>query len=126
MPDLLPSVEGRSQFLLTCDSVETVLIDRETIRELNEALIEALEGFQECQQWQEFVHVAQRYLRESTETQYSQVEELEHPINSALLFLETWSDKSPDSLSLSIHQISESQKVLYSILALSQMGGGND
>ncbi|MEG4521172.1 MULTISPECIES: hypothetical protein [unclassified Microcoleus] len=126
MPDLLPSTEGRSQFLLTCDSVETVLIDRETLSELNKALIEALEGFEECERWQEFVHVAQRYLTESTETQYSQVEELEHPINSALLFLETWSDKSPDALGLSIHQIAESQKVLYSILAFSRMGGGDD
>jgi hypothetical protein len=126
MPDLETPTEGRSQFLLTCDSVETVLIDRETLRELNKALIEALEGFDECHLWQEFVYVAQRYLTESTETHYCQVEELEHPINSALLFLESWSDKFPDTLSLSTHKIVESQKVLYSILALSQMGGGDD
>ncbi|MEG4632506.1 hypothetical protein QUB56_23445 [Microcoleus sp. AR_TQ3_B6] len=126
MPDLETPTEGRSQFLLTCDSVDVVLIDRETLRQLNRALIEALEGFQECELWQEFVYTAQRYLQESSETAYCQVEELERPINSALLFLESWAEKFPDVLSLSTHTISESQKVLYSILALSDMGGGDD
>lgn len=122
MPDMETPAEGRSQFLLTCDSVDTVLIDRETLRELNKALIEALEGFEECELWQEFIYTAQRYLQDSTETNYCQVEELEHPINSALLFLESWAEKFPDVLSLCTHEIRESQKVLYSILTLSAMG----
>jgi hypothetical protein len=126
MPDIETPTEGRSQFLLTCDSVDTVLIDRETLRELNKALIQALKGFEECELWQEFVYTAQRYLQESTETNYCQVEELEHPINSALLFIESWSERFPDTLSLSTGQIRESQRVLYSILTLSDMGGGDD
>jgi hypothetical protein len=126
MPDLETPTEGRSQFLLTCDSVDVVVIDRETLRQLNRALIEVLDGFRECELWQEFVYTAQRYLQESSETHYCQVEELEHPINSALLFLESWAEKFPDVLSLATCTISESQKVLYSILALSDMGGGDD
>ena len=126
MPDLETPTEGRSQFLLTCDSVDVVLIDRETLEELNWALIQAIDGLHECELWQEFVYTAQRYLQDSTETRYCEVEELERPINSALLFLESWAEKFPDELSLSTHAISESQKVLYSILALSDMGGGDD
>jgi hypothetical protein len=126
MPDIETPTEGRSQIVMTSDSVDVVVIDRETLRQLNRALIEALEGFQECELWQEFVYTAQRYLQESSETHYCQVEELEHPINSALLFLESWAEKFPDVLSLSTCTISESQKVLYSILALSDMGGGDD
>ena len=126
MPDIETPEEGRSQILLTCDSVDSVLIDRRTLKELNRALMEALKGFEECELWQEFVYTAQRYLTDSSETQYQQVEELEHPINSALLFLEHWAERFPDTLGLSTSQIRESQKVLYSILAFSNMGGGND
>jgi hypothetical protein len=126
MPKNDATPEGRSQFLLTCDSVDVVLIDRETLEELNLALLQAVDGFEECELWQEFVYVAQRYLKESTETQYHQIEELEHPINSALLFLESWLDKFPDVLSLSIHKISEAQQVLRLVLTASEMGGGDD
>ena len=126
MPDSETPTEGRSQFLLTCDSVDVVLIDRETIEELNWALVQAVDGFEECKLWQEFVYVAQRYLKESTETRYCQVEELEHPIKSALLFLESWSGKFPDVLSLSTHKISEAQKVLHMVLTASEMGGGDE
>jgi hypothetical protein len=115
----------RSQHL-TCDSVDVVLIDRETLEELNLALVQAVDGFEECELWQEFVYVARRYLEESTKTQYYQIEELEHPIKSALLFLESWSDKFPDVLSLSIHKISEAQQVLRLVLTASDMGGGDD
>jgi hypothetical protein len=126
MPDSETPTEGRSQFLLTCDSVDTVLIDRKTLKELNLALLQAVDGFEECELWQEFVYVAQRYLKESTETRYYQVEELEHPIKSALLFLESWSDKFPNVLSLSTHKIFEAQKVLHLVLTASEMGGGDD
>jgi hypothetical protein len=126
MPDLETPMEGRSQFFLTCDSVDVVLIDRETLEELNLALLQAVDAFEECELWQEFVYVAQRYLKESTETRYCQVEELEHPIKSALLFLESWSDKFPNVLSLSTHKISETQKVLRLVLTASKMGGGDD
>lgn len=126
MPDLETPTEGRSQFLLTCDSVDTVLIDRKTLKELSLALVQAVDGFEECELWQEFVYVARRYLEESTQTQYHQIEELEHPIKSALLFLESWSDKFPDVLSLSIHAISETQRVLSLVLVASDMGGGDD
>jgi hypothetical protein len=126
MPDLDTPTEGRSQFLLTCDSVDTVLIDRKTLKELSLVLVQAVDGFEECELWQEFVYVARRYLEESTQTQYHQIEELEHPIKSALLFLESWSDKFPDVLSLSIHTISEAQQVLSLVLTASDMGGGDD
>jgi hypothetical protein len=126
MPDLEIPTEGRSQFLLTCDSVDTVLIDRKTLKELSLVLVKAVDGFEECELWQEFVYVARRYLEESTQTQYQQIEELEHPIKSALLFLESWSDKFPDVLSLSIHEISEAQQVLSLVLTASDMGGGDD
>ena len=126
MPDLETPTEGRSQFLLTCDSVDVVLIDRETLTQLNCALIDVVDGLRQCELWQEFVYVAQRYLQKTTETRYCEVGELEHPINSALLFLESWAEKFPDELSLSTHKVSESQQVLYSILALSDMGGGDD
>jgi hypothetical protein len=118
--------EGRSQPLLTCDSVDTVLIDRKTLKELSLVLVQAVDGFEECELWQEFVYTAQRYLEESTQTQYHQIEELEHPIKSALLFLESWSEKFPDVLSLSIHEISEAQQVLSLVLTASDMGGGDD
>jgi hypothetical protein len=123
MPDLETPTEGRSQFLLTCDSVDTVLIDRETLKELSLVLVQAVDGFEECELWQEFVYVARRYLEESTQTQYHQIEELEHSIKSALLFIESWSDKFPDALSLSIHAISEAQRVLSLVLTASDMGG---
>jgi hypothetical protein len=126
MPDSETPTEGRSQFLLTCDSVDSVLIDRKTLKELSLVLVQAVDGFEECELWQEFVYVARRYLEESTQTQYHQVEELEHPIKSALLFLESWSDKFPDVLSLSIYAISEAQRVLSLVLAASDMGGGDD
>jgi hypothetical protein len=126
MPDLDTPTEGRSQFLLTCDSVDTVLIDRKTLKELSLVLVQAVDGFEECELWQEFVYVARRYLEESTQTQYHQIEELEHPIKSALLFLESWSNKFPDVLSLSIHTISQAQQVLSLVLTASDMGGGND
>ena len=126
MPDSETPTEGRSQFLLTCDSVDTVLIDRKTLKELSLVLVKAVDGFEECELWQEFVYVARRYLEESTQTQYQQIEELEHPIKSALLFLESWSDKFPDVLSLSIHEISEAQQVLSLVLTASDMGGGDD
>jgi hypothetical protein len=126
MPDLETPTEGRSQFLLTCDSVDTVLIDRKTLKELSLVLVQAVDGFQECELWQEFVYVARRYLEESTQTQYHQIEELKHPIKSALLFLESWTDKFPDVLSLSIHAISEAQQVLSLVLTASDMGGGDD
>jgi hypothetical protein len=126
MPDLETPTEGRSQFLLTCDSVDTVLIDRKTLKKLSLALVKAVDGFEECELWQEFVYIARRYLEESTQTQYQQIEELEHPIKSALLFLESWSDKFPDVLSLSIHEISEAQQVLSLVLTASDMRGGDD
>jgi hypothetical protein len=126
MPDSETPTEGRSQFLLTCDSVDTVLIDRKTLKELSLVLVQAVDGFEDCELWQEFVYVAQRYLEESTQTQYHQIEELEHPIKSALLFLESWSEKFPDTLSLSIGAISEAQRVLSLVLTASDMGGGND
>jgi hypothetical protein len=126
MPDSETPTEGRSQFLLTCDSVDVVLIDRETLEEINWVLVQAVDGFEECELWEEFVYVAQRYLKESTETRYCQVEELEHPIKSALLFLESWSDKFPNVLSLSTHKISEAQQVLRLVLTASEMGGGDD
>jgi hypothetical protein len=126
MPDSETPMVGRSQFLLTCDSVDTVLIDRKTLKELSLVLVKAVDGFEECELWQEFVYVARRYLEESTQTQYQQIEELEHPIKSALLFLESWSDKFPDGLSLSIHEISEAQQVLSLVLTASDMGGGDD
>jgi hypothetical protein len=116
----------QAQLLLTCDSVDVVLIDRKTLKELSLVLVEAVDGFEECELWQEFIYTAKRYLEESTQTQYHQIEELEHPIKSALLFLESWADKFPDVLSLSIHQISEAQRVLSLILAASNMGGGDD
>jgi hypothetical protein len=123
----LPPVEGaRSQFLLTCDSVDTVLIDRKTLKELNLVLVQVVDGFEKCELWQEFVYTAQRYLEESTQTQYHQIEELEHPIKSALLFLESWADKFPDALGISIREISEAQKVLGLVLTASDMGGGDD
>jgi hypothetical protein len=126
MPDSETPTEGRSQFLLTCDSVDTVLIDRKTLKELNLVLVQAVDGFEECELWQEFVYTAQRYLEESTQTQYHQIEELEHPIKSALLFLESWADKFPDALGISIREISEAQKVLGLVLTASDMGGGDD
>jgi len=126
MPDLETPTEGRSQFLLTCDSADVVLIDRETLEELDWCLVQAVDGFEECELWQEFVYVAQRYLKESTETRYCQIEELKHPINSALLFLESWSDKFPNVLSLSTHKISEAHQVLRLVLTASEMGGGDD
>ena len=126
MPDLETTTEGRSQFLLTCDSVDTVLIDRKTLKELSLVLVQAVDGFEECELWQEFVYVARRYLEESTQTQYHQIEELEHPIKSALLFLESWADKFPGVLGLSIRAISEAQEVLSLVLTASDMGGGDD
>jgi hypothetical protein len=126
MPDLETPTEGRSQFLLTCDSVDTVLIDRETLEELNWFLVQAIDGLEECELWQDFISAAERGLRESTETQCCEVEELERPIKSAMLFLESWSDKSPDVLSVSTHKISQAQKVVHMVLAASDMGGGND
>jgi hypothetical protein len=126
MPDLETPTEGRSQFLLTCDSVDVVLIDRETLEELNWALVQAIDGLRECELWQEFISAAERHLRESTETQYHQVEELERPIKTAMLFIESWSDKSPDVLSVSTHKLSEAQQVLHLVLTVSEMGGGDD
>jgi hypothetical protein len=126
MPDLETLTEGRSQFLLICDSVDVVLIDRKTLEELNWALVQAVDGFEECELWEEFVYVAQRYLKESTQTQCHQIEELEHPIKSALIFLESWSDKFPNVLSLATHKISEAQQVLRLVLTASEMGGGDD
>jgi hypothetical protein len=121
----LDSLE-QAQFLLTCDSVDSVLIDRKTLKEINRALVQAVDGFEECELWQEFVYTAQRYLEESTKTQYHQIEELEHPIKSALLFLESWADKFPDTLGISIRAISEAQEVLGLVLRASDMGGGDD
>jgi hypothetical protein len=126
MPDSETPTEGRSQFLLTCDSVDVVLIDRKTLEELNWALVQAVDGFEECELWEEFVYVAQRYLKESTQTQCHQIEELEHPIKSALIFLESWSEKFPNVLSLATHKISEAQQVLRLVLTASEMGGGDD
>jgi hypothetical protein len=126
MPDSETPTEGRSQFLLTCDSVDVVLIDRKTLEELNWALVQAVDGFEECELWEEFVYVAQRYLKESTQTQCHQIEELEHPIKSALIFLESWSEKIPNVLSLATHKISEAQQVLRLVLTASEMGGGDD
>jgi hypothetical protein len=123
MPDLETPTEGRSQFLLTCDSVDVVLIDRKTLEELNWALVQAVDALHECELWQEFISTAERYLKEGTETQYQQVEELERPIKSAILFLESWLDKSPDVLSLSTHKIFEAHQVLHLILTASEMGG---
>jgi hypothetical protein len=126
MPDLEAPTEGRSQFLWNCDSVDTVLIDRKTLKELSLTLVQAVDGFEDCELWQEFVYVAQRYLEEITQAQYHQVEELERPVKSALLFLESWVDKFPDVLSLSIHAISQAQQVLSLVLTASDMGGGDD
>jgi hypothetical protein len=126
MPDIETPTEGRSQFLLTCDSVDAVLIDRETLEELSWTLVQAIDGLHECELWQEFISAAERYLRESTKTQCCRVEELERPIKTAMLFIESWSDKSPDVLSLSTHKISEAQQVLHLVLAASELGGGDD
>ena len=126
MPDLDTPTEGRSQFLLNCDSVDTVLIDRKTLKELSLVLVQAVDGFEECELWQEFIYTAQRYLEESTQTQYHQIEELEHPIKSALLFLESWVAKFPDALSLSIGEISKAQRVLSLVLTASDTGGGDE
>jgi hypothetical protein len=123
---LIGHPEDRSQPLLTCDSVDVVLIDRKTLKEINWTLIQAVDGFEECELWQEFVYTAQRYLEKSTQTQYHQIEELEHPIKSALLFLESWADKFPGVLGLSIRAISEAQEVLSLVLTASDMGGGDD
>jgi hypothetical protein len=111
---------------MTCDSVDVVLIDRKTLKEINRTLVQAVDGFEECELWQEFIYTAQRYLEESTQTHYHQIEELEHPIKSALLFLESWVAKFPDALSLSIGAISEAQGVLSLVLRMSEMGGGDD
>jgi hypothetical protein len=119
-------LEERSQPLLTCDSVDSVLIDRKTLEELNWALMQAVDGFGECELWQEFICVAQRYLEDSTTTHYYQVEELQHPIKSALLFLESWLEKFPDVLGLSTHKISEAQQVLHLVLTASNTGGGDE
>ena len=126
MPDLETPTEGRSQFLLTCDSVDVVLIDRETLEELNWFLVQAMDGLEECELWEDFISAAERCLRESTETRCCEVEELERPIKSAMLFIESWSDKSPDVLSSSTHKISQAQKVLHMVLTASKMGGGDD
>jgi len=123
MPDLETPTEGRSQFLLTCDSADCVLVDRKTLEELNWALVQAVDGLRECELWQEFISAAERYLKESTEPHYRQVEKLERPIKTAMLFLESWSDKSPDVLSLSTHKIFETHQVLHLILTASKMGG---
>lgn len=116
----LQELQGRSQNLLSCDSVDCVLVDRETLEELNWALVQAVDGLENCDLWQEFVSAAERCLKEMTETQ--RLEEWERPIKSAMLFIEAWSDKSPDVLSLSTHKISEAHRVLHLILAASQMG----
>jgi hypothetical protein len=84
---LIGHPEDRSQPLLTCDSVDVVLIDRKTLKEINWTLIQAVDGFEECELWQEFVYTAQRYLEKSTQTQYHQIEELEHPIKALCCFL---------------------------------------
>ncbi|MEG4628875.1 hypothetical protein QUB56_04350 [Microcoleus sp. AR_TQ3_B6] len=123
MPDLETPTEGRSQFLLTCDSVDVVLIDRETLEELNWFLVQAIDGLEECELWQDFISAAERCLRESTETRCCEVEELERPIKSAMLFIESWSDKSPDVLSVATHKLSQAQKVLHMVLTASKMGG---
>jgi hypothetical protein len=118
----LQELQGRSQHL-TCDSVETVLVDRETLEALGDVLESSIEGLEECNLWQEFISAAERYLRDVTETQYQEVEELERPIKTAMLFIESWSDKSPDVLGITTHKLSEAHRVLHLILAASKMGG---
>jgi hypothetical protein len=116
----LQELQGRSQHL-TCDSVDCVLVDENTLEELNWALVEAIDGLHECELWQEFITVAERYLKETTETQ--RLEEWERPINSAMLFLDAWSDKSPDILGIATAKLSEAHRVLHMVLAASKLGG---
>jgi len=109
----LQELQRRSQ-LLTCDSVETVLVDRKTLEEITWGLAESLDGLREVGMLEEFLVAVRGYLRNP--------EQEDTHTEKALLFLDAWFDKSPDTLGINAGKLDEAHKVLRLILCTSKMG----
>jgi hypothetical protein len=108
----LQELQRRSQ-LLTCDSVETVLVDRETLKELHWSLVRAVDEIYSIRLQQEFIVVAQLFLSQIRGRRAEKVS----------LFLEKWFEHSPSQLKNVEVELSEAQRVSQLILAISKMGG---
>lgn len=108
----LQELQGRSQFL-TCDSVETVLVDRQTLKELHWSLTKAVDEIDSIRLHQQFVVVAQLFLSQIRGRRAEKVS----------LFLEKWFEHSPSQLKNVEVELLEAQRVSQLILAISKMGG---
>lgn len=111
MPNLPPSAEGRSQ-LLTCDSVETVLVDRETLEELHWSLTRAVDEIGSIRLHQQFVTVARFFVSGIRGRQAEKI----------TLFLNKWFEYSPRKLKRVEVELEEAQRVSHMILAISKLG----
>ena len=112
MTNLPPSTDGRSQ-LLTCDSVETVLVDRKTLKEIHWSLTRAVDEIGSIRLHQQFVVVARFFLSGVRGRQAEKIS----------LFLEKWFEHSPRQLKAVEVELLEAQRVSQMILAISKMGG---
>ncbi len=112
MPDSPPSEGERSQHL-TCDAVDCVLVDRETIGELSWGLAKVLDELDSIRLHQQFVTVAQYFVSQGRSKHQEK----------ALLFLDTWFERVPDQLKEVEASLLEARSVLSLILAASKLGG---
>jgi hypothetical protein len=108
----LQELQGRSQHL-TCDSVEIVLVDRQTLKELHWSLTKAVDEIDSIRLQQEFIVVAQLFLSQIPGRRAEKVS----------LFLEKWFEHSLSQLKNVEVELSEAQRVSQLILAISKMGG---
>lgn len=105
--------QGRSQNLLTCDSVEFVTVDRKTLKELHWSLTRAVDELDSIRLHHEFVVVAQFFVSKIPGRRAEKVS----------LFLDKWLEHSPGQLREVEEELMESQRVFQLILAMSKMGG---
>ncbi|MEG5176260.1 hypothetical protein [Microcoleus sp. B3-D7] len=109
MPNLPPSTDGRSQFLL-CEQVPTVTLDRKTFEELNWSLALALDEISAVRLQEQFVVVARDFV--ARRRQGAKV----------LLFLDCWFERAPSQLKSAETALLEARRVLALILAISKLG----
>ena len=109
----LQELQGRSQNLLTCNSVDCVTVDRKTLNELHRSLLRAVDGLDSIRLHHEFVAVAQFFV---SGIRCRRAEK-------ASLFLDKWLEHSPGQLKEIEVELVEAQRVFQMILAMSKMGG---
>ena len=112
MPNL-PPVEGARSQVLTCDAVETVLVDRKTLEEIYWNLTRAVDEIGSIRLHQQFVTIARFFVSGIRGRQAEKI----------TLFLDKWFEYSPGELKRVEAELSQAQRVSQMLLAVSKMGG---